>query len=72
VFLRATFHFIDSAVSFSSMDTVGFGAGLAMGRGAIADGALIESAMRFAFVSTLSTLTLTIWPVLTDSEGSLI
>ena len=50
----------------------GFAAGLAIGRGVGADRAFIESAMRFAFISTLSTFTLTICPVLTASDGSLI
>ena len=62
-----TFHFIDRAASFSSSDAGGkdaggLGAGFAWGRGAAADRALMESAMRLAFASALSTFTLTIWP----------
>lgn len=45
-----------------------FGAGL----GAGAKSAFIESPMRFDLLSTVNTLTLTICPVLTASEGSLL
>src|ERR1035437_6678606 len=68
------FHFIERAASFSSIVGWGLEAGFSCFAACRAGGAvnaLMESAMRLAFTSTLSTFTLTIWPVLTASDGSL-
>src|SRR5579863_7089735 len=50
-----TFHLVDSAASFSLIVASGARAGLVAERGTAADKALIDKAIRFAFVSTLST-----------------
>jgi hypothetical protein len=65
---------MESAESFPSSVDWGFAApllGLVTGRLDGSSNALMESAMRLVFVSTLSTITLTICPVFTASDGSL-
>jgi len=72
---QETLHLVESMASFSLRFGCGSGTGCGeLGRlffGVGGMSAFIESAIRFDFASALSTLTFTICPGLTASEGSL-
>src|ERR1019366_8911734 len=73
---QETFHLVESKASFSLRLGCGLGTGCAeLGRlffgVELLMSAFIDRAIRFDFASALSTLTVTICPALTASEGSL-